>query len=183
MTDKELLQGCRKNHSPAQTLLYDRYKGRMMGICRRYAGNTTDAEDILQEAFIKIFRNINQIREEKALVGWMKKIVTHTAINYYRANLKYNQNTEYEELVLTDDSYTDLLSKLATEEIFKLINELPTGYRLVFNLYLIDGYEHKEIAGMLHISEGTSRSQLSKAKALLREKLIQIEAILYARHT
>ncbi len=174
MSDKELIQGCQRNDSKAQTAFYQKYKSRLMGICRRYAKNTAEAEDILQESFIKIFRNVAEIRNPEAINGWLKKIVTNTALNYYRSKLSYQQITEYEEVSQSNDDYLQLLSHLSNDEIVRLINQLPDGYRMVFNLYIIDGYDHAEIAQMLGISENTSRSQLYKARETLKKKLNEL---------
>ncbi len=181
MSDQELLHGCQRNDSKAQTAFYQKYKGRLMGICRRYARTTAEAEDILQESFIKIFRNITEVRNPDAIGGWLRKIVTNTSLNYYRSQLHYQQTTDYEEILHSNDDYLQLLSHLSNEEIVKLINALPDGYRMVFNLYIIDGYDHAEIARMLEISENTSRSQLFKAREVLKKKLNELGIVNYEK--
>lgn len=153
----------------------------MMGICRRYAKNTAEAEDILQESFIKIFRSIADMRNPEALGGWLRKVVTNTALNYYRSQLHYPQTIDYEDILHTNDDYLQLLAHLSNEEIVKLINLLPDGYRMVFNLYIIDGYDHSEIAQMLGISENTSRSQLFKAREALKKKLNELGIVNYEK--
>jgi len=183
MSEKELIIGCQQNDSKSQTAFYHKYKGRLMGVCRRYARNTAEAEDILQEAFIKIFKNIAEIRNPEAILAWLRKIVTNTAINYYRTKTIYQQTTDYEVITHSNDEYWQLMAHLSTEEITRLINALPDGYRMVFNLYVIDGYDHAEIAQMLDISENTSRSQLFKAREVLKKKLKELGIVSYEKHT
>lgn len=183
MSEQELLKGCQRNNAKSQSALYNLYKSRLMGVCRRYAKNATEAEDILQEAFVKVFKNIAEIKEEKALAAWMRKIVANTAINYYHANLKHQQSTDLESVEPHSENYWESMSRLSTEEIVRLIGTLPDGYRMVFNLYVIDGYGHAEIAAMLGISENTSRSQLFKAREMLKKKLKDIGIVNYEKHT
>ena len=153
-----------------------------MGICRRYAKNAAEAEDILQEAFVKIFRSIGDVRNPETVVAWMKKIVAHTALNYYRSGLPQNQLTDYDEVTQPNDDYWQLMEQLSTEEILSLIHTLPDGYRVIFNLYVIDGYDHAEIAQFMGISENTSRSQLFKARDLLKKKLKEMGIVNYEKH-
>ena len=183
LADKDLLLACQCHDPKSQVVFYDRYKARLMGISRRYAKNIPEAEDILQEAFIRIFQNLHQIKNPEAILAWAKKTVTHTAINYYRANLKFNYLSEDEGLEQPNGEYAELMSQLSTEEILKFIQELPDGYRLIFNLCIVDGYDHAEIAQMLGISAGTSRSQLFKARELLRKKLRAAGIENYEKHT
>ncbi len=186
MSEPELLKGCQRNDPKSQTALYNLYKSRLMGVCRRYAKNTTEAQDILQEAFIRIFTNINELKDEKAVAAWMRKVVANTAVNYYRANLKRQQSVDYETVEKPNDdqwrNYWELMSRLSTEQIVQLIHALPDGYRMVFNLCVIDGYDHAEIAVMLGISENTSRSQLFKAREMLRKKLKELGIVNYEKH-
>jgi RNA polymerase sigma factor (sigma-70 family) len=181
MSDKELIQGCQRSEPKAQTALYQKYKGRLMGICRRYAKSTDEAEDILQDSFIKIFRSIADVRNPDALGAWLKRVVTNTSLNYYRSQLHYPQTIDYEDLSHSNDDYWQMLSHFSNEEILKLIHALPDGYRMVFNLYVIDGYEHAEIANMLGISENTSRSQLFKARETLKKKLNELGIVNYEK--
>ncbi|MDJ1466217.1 RNA polymerase sigma factor [Cytophagaceae bacterium DM2B3-1] len=183
MSDKELILGCQQNDPKSQTAFYQKYKGRLMGICRRYAKNPEEAEDILQESFIKIFRSIAEIRNPDAIVGWMKRIVTNTALNYYRSQLHYPQTVDYQDISHSNDDYWKLMAQLSNEEIVKVINTLPDGYRIVFNLYVIDGYDHAEIGQMLGISENTSRSQLFKARDVLKKKLKELGIVNYEQQT
>ncbi len=167
----ELILACQRNDRKAQTAFYNMYKGKMMGICRRYARTKVEAEDIFQEAFIKIFNNVATLEKPEAVGAWVRKTVIHTAINYYYANVKFQNQIDYETVTESNQSYENILASLSTEELLKLIHQLPDGYRMVFNLYVIDGYNHLEIGEILGISENTSKSQLSRAKELLRKQL------------
>jgi len=141
----------------------------MFGLCLRYTDNRDDAEDILQEGFIKIFKHIGTFRSQGSFEGWMRRIMVHTAIEHYRRNSRYFMvGIESAPEVAME---SDALSDLSRDEILSLIQDLPVGYRTVFNLYVIEGYPHQDIADMLNISVGTSKSQLSRAKKLLQEKL------------
>lgn len=179
-SEKDLIRGCQENDSRAQTAFYNLYKSRLMGICRRYAKSKEEAEDIFQEAFIKIFRSIRTVQKEEAIGSWIRQVVVNTAINYYHQHLKHNnQNTDYEEVTQTSDDHLHIVGQLTNEELLRLINLLPDGYRMVFNLYVLDGFNHREIGEMLEISENTSKSQLSRAKELLRKKLKEIGIVNY----
>jgi RNA polymerase sigma factor (sigma-70 family) len=181
LNEQELVKACQKNDRKAQTAFYNMYKSKLMGVCRRYTRTPDEAEDIYQEAFVKIFNNIHTLENPKAVAAWVRKTVIHTAINYYHANLKFQQNTDYDNIVLSNDDYPNLLANLSSEDLLKLINQLPDGYRMVFNLYIIDGYNHAEIGELLGVSENTSKSQLSRAKELLRKQLKQMGIVSYER--
>ena len=168
----DLFNQCRNGDAKAQRLLYDLFKARLMGLCRRYTRNREEAQDILQESFIKIFKHFHQLESSEKLESWMKAIVIRTAINQYH-KLK-NQNLLFapmDESGKEERVYTSSLEDVSDEYLVSLINGLPDGCRMIFNLYAIEGYSHAEIAGMLTISEGTSRSQFHHAKYLLKEKL------------
>jgi RNA polymerase sigma-70 factor (ECF subfamily) len=141
-----------------------------MGICLRYVRYKEEAEDIFQEAFIKIFKTIHTLQKTEAIGSWVKRIVINTAVNHYYANLKYHNQPDTEGVDLSDES-GDILSQLTLQALLSMIQEMPEGYRLIFNLYVIDGYSHAEIAQLMHISEGTSKSQLSRAKDFLKKEL------------
>ncbi|MCO6496120.1 MAG: RNA polymerase sigma factor [Chitinophagaceae bacterium] len=152
-------------------MLYDRFASKMYGVCLRYAGNTNDANDILQEGFIRVFTNLSKFRGEGSFEGWIRRIFVNTCIEHYRKKAKsYNISEAHENTA--EDTNLDALDMLAAKDIVKLVNELSPGYKTVFNLHVVEGYNHKEIADMLGISEGTSKSQLARAKALLK-KIIQ----------
>jgi RNA polymerase sigma-70 factor (ECF subfamily) len=181
LTEQELLKGCQQKDPKAQTAFYNRYRGKLMGVCKRYAKSEEDAEDIFQDAFVKIFKNIDSIQKIEAVNSWVKQIVVNTAINHYHANLKFKQNTDYEDVVVSNDDHLEIISSMGSEYLLEVINDLPDGYRMVFNMYVIDGYNHLEIGEKLGISENTSKSQLSRAKDSLRKKLKVIGVESYER--
>ncbi len=168
-TDVELVAGCQRGEPLFQRALYQQYHRLMFGVCIRYASNREDAQDILQEGFIKVFKHIKNFANKGSFEGWIRRIMVHTAIEHYRKRSKYFMVDIQEARELEFDA--DALGQLGTQEILALINELPTGYRTVFNLYAVEGYSHKEIGEMLNISSGTSKSQLSRAKKLLQSRL------------
>ncbi|MCU0324317.1 MAG: RNA polymerase sigma factor [Spirosomaceae bacterium] len=170
----ELVLGCQRNDPKAQAAFYNLYKGRLLGICRRYARTVMEAEDIFQEAFIKIFNKIHDLQKVESVEYWVKSLVVRTAIDHYRQAHNERQFVDYTLLENESDGDFGVISKISRDELVSIINQLPDGYRMVVNLYLIDGYEHNEIAKLLQISEGTSKSQLSRAKVILRKKLEEI---------
>ncbi|MEO9013532.1 MAG: RNA polymerase sigma factor [Ginsengibacter sp.] len=150
-----------------QRQLYDTYSPKMYGVCLRYAGNENDANDILQEGFIKVYKNIGKFRSEGSFEGWIRRIFVNTAIEHYRKKVKMYNVTEAQENTIVDKELT-ALDTLATKDIMKIVDELSPGYKAVFNMHVIEGYSHKEIADILGITEGTSKSQLARAKGVLR---------------
>jgi RNA polymerase sigma factor (sigma-70 family) len=170
LTERELIEGCLKKSAKSQRRLFDQYAGKMMTVCRRYACDQAEAEDMLQESFIKVFTNIGQFRFQGSLEGWIRRIVVHTALRtLQKKKIRFTEIDE--DLDNTRSVNADGLAGLSEEELLKLIGSLPDGYRLVFNLYVLEGYDHNEIAGMLEISPTTSRSQLSKARKLLQTQV------------
>lgn len=151
-----------------QQALYDRFAAKMYGVSLRYAGSAEEAEDILQEGFIKVFRKIDSFRGEGSFEGWVRRIFVNTAIEYYRKKTYMQPITESEEASI-EGKYISVLDRLAEKDIIELIQQLSPGYRTVFNLYVVEGYTHREIADQLGISEGTSKSQLSRAKQILQD--------------
>jgi RNA polymerase sigma-70 factor (ECF subfamily) len=151
-----------------QEELYRRFSPRMYGVCLRYAGNVEEAEDILQEGFIKIFKKLGSFRSEGSFEGWVRRIFVNTAIEHFRRKTYQQPITEQHENTVEGKSLS-VLDNLGEKDILKLVQDLSPGYRTVFNLYVVEGYTHKEIGDMLGISEGTSKSQLSRAKVLLQE--------------
>jgi RNA polymerase sigma factor (sigma-70 family) len=180
MTDLELLQACQRNDPRAQTAFYERFRGRLMGMCRRYAKSRAEAEDMFQEGFARIFQQLHTLQQTEKLLPWMKRVMTNTAINVYHKNSKQQAETDYEEAFdhHTDDHLTTL-AQLSTDELLVAVASLPDGYRMVFNLYVMEGYTHPEIGEMLGIAEGTSKSQLARAKAMLKLKLTKIGIVSY----
>jgi RNA polymerase sigma-70 factor (ECF subfamily) len=153
-----------------------------MGVCFRYTNRREEAKDILQEAFIKIFKNIKKLRKEESLLGWMKRITIYTAINTYRAEKAHNQTESIELANNHSTDYIHAIDHLNKEYILELIQQLPNGYRTVFNLYAIDGYKHREIAELLNISENTSKTQLKMAREQLKIALRKSGIIKYENY-
>lgn len=151
-----------------QEELYRRFSPKMYAVCLRYAGNAEEAEDILQEGFIKIFKKLDSFRSEGSFEGWIRRIFVNTSIEHFRRK-KYLQPVTEKEETSIEGKYISVLDNLAERDILSLVQQLSPGYRTVFNMYVVEGYTHKEIADMLGISEGTSKSQLSRAKVILQE--------------
>ena len=172
MSDQQIIEGCAKHDRKAQQLLYDRYSRFLLGVCLRYSTDKAEAEDILQESFLKIFFNIKDYSGTGSFIGWLRKVAVNTAITQYHKNLKFRYHLEIEEYVSVETGITSFEEDFFTaDELFRVLNELPAGYRMVFNLYAVEGYKHKEIAEMLGIDTNTSKSQYSRAKAAIRDKL------------
>ncbi|CAG5008327.1 RNA polymerase sigma-H factor [Dyadobacter sp. CECT 9275] len=169
-----LVKGCQRGEPKAQNAFYDHYKRKLRGICLRYTRTESEADDIFQEAFIKIFNSIHQLRAPEAADPWVKSTVIRTAINYYKSHTKKDLRlTSVDEMepVLASEESLEQLDRVEMGELLAVINELPDGYRTVINLYIIDGFKHAEIADMLGVAESTSKSQLMRGKALLIKKL------------
>ena len=178
-----LIKKCKKGDATAQRLLYDHYKALVMGISRRYGGSREEAEDIFQEAFIRIFKYISQLKNIKQADGWIKKTTVHTAINYYHRNKRHqHEHGDFKDVLQPNTDYERILEHLNNQQILDLINGLPAGYRMIFNLYAIEGYNHREIGQMLNISENTSKSQLSKARQVLQKALRAMGINKYERY-
>ena len=163
----DLIRGCIEGNRRMQEALYNRFSPRMYAVCLRYAGNAEEAEDILQEGFIKIFKKLDTFRSEGSFEGWIRRIFVNTAIEHFRRK-RYLQTVSEKEENTIEGKDISVLDKMAAKDIMALIKELSPGYRTVFNMYVVEGYTHKEIADMLGISEGTSKSQLSRAKVILQ---------------
>jgi RNA polymerase sigma-70 factor (ECF subfamily) len=153
-----------------QELLYQRFSPKMYAVCLRYASNGDDAQDLLQEGFIKVYRNLAKFRKEGSFEGWMRRVFVNTAIEHYRKKVNLNSIGDREEQTIAD-SGLNVLDQLGEQDIIQLVQELAPGYRSVFNMYVIEGYSHKEIGEIMGISEGTSKSQLARAKAILQKKV------------
>ena len=168
MMEREIIQGCIENKASAQEKLYSLYSRRMMAICLRYTRSRAEAEDIFHEAFIKVFKNIHTW-QGGSFEGWMRRIFVNTAINHFHQSRKYFDHVDasYAENLVT--STEDVISQLSNQELLEIISRLPDGYKLIFNLHVVEGYNHNEIGEMLNIAEGSSKSQLSKAKAYLKK--------------
>jgi len=155
-----------------QRELYQRFAPKMYGVCLRYAGNAEEAEDILQEGFIKVFNKIGSFRSEGSFEGWIRRIFVNTAIEHFRKKIYLQPITEHEEATV-EGKYLNILDTLAEKDIIRLVQQLSPGYRTVFNMYVVEGYTHKQISEILGISEGTSKSQLSRAKLILQDMVRQ----------
>ena len=155
-----------------QEELYRRFSPRMYGVCLRYAGSAEEAEDILQEGFVKVFRKLDSFRSEGSFEGWIRRIFVNTAIEHFRRKKYLQPVTEKEEATI-EGNYLSVLDELAERDILELVRQLSPGYRTVFNMYVVEGYTHKEIGEIMGISEGTSKSQLSRAKVILQEMVQQ----------
>lgn len=178
MTEEELIRGCIREEATCQKAVFDRYASRMLGVCHRYARNAADAEDILQDGFIKVFDKMQQFKFEGSFEGWIRRIMVNTALKKYSLRRYEKEVVGYEvkdrdEGIMEPSAY----SHLSQKDILDLVNNLPDGYRLIFNLYAIEGFQHEEIAEMLGIQPGTSRSQLVKARTMLQKQILQLQKV------
>ena len=172
MNESELVLALQQGDAKAQRILYDRYAGPMMGVCMRYLKNEMDAEEVLINGFMKVYLHVGRFEQKGSFEGWVRRIMVNEALQHLRKQEPMHLAIEKEHNYLaSEDASAD--SEMTAEEMMELLLELPAGYRAVFNLYAIEGYSHKEIAEMLNISEGTSKSQLSKARAMLQRMLAQ----------
>ena len=169
MSLKQLIQKCREKNAKAQSELYHLFSGKLFSICLKYSRSYTEAEDNLQDAFVTIFNKIGQYKEKGSFEGWLKRITINTALQKYRTD-KGVLNLVNEEVAIEDDVFVDSDS-IPIDYLLKIIQELPDRYRLVFNLYVLDDFSHQDIADLLEISVGTSKSNLSRAKQLLKEQI------------
>lgn len=160
------MKGCIKQDPAAQRVLYERFSSQMMGVCYRYARNRHDAEDMLQDGFIKVFTNLGQYRFEGSLEGWIRRIMVHVAINFLNRN-KYLQLNINLELAGDIPAHSQTVDSLKDSELMHFLHQLPVGYKTIMNLFAIEGYSHREISEMLDITESTSRSQYMRAKRVL----------------
>ncbi len=167
----ELLSECLQNNRKAQFYLYEKYSKKIFGVCLRYAKNTTDAEDILQEGFIKVFKYLKDYSGKGSFEGWIRRIMVTTALNFYKKKNLLNKDVDPETIRISLHADNEILSTMTHDELLVLIRQLPYGYQTVFNLNTIEGYSHKEISKIMNISVNTSKSQLSRAKHSLRNKL------------
>lgn len=175
MDDLTLVNECAKGNSKAQRALFDKFAPKMLAVCQRYLRNNQEAEDVLQDGFVKVFQKIVDFKMEGSLEGWIRRIVVNTALDTIRKNKKLLDDVQVEE-VQYKVSFTDhQFDGMDLAQLMKLINEMPDGYRVVFNMFAIEGYSHKEIADTLGVTENTSKSQYSRARAFLRTQLELLE--------
>lgn len=170
MTLDELIQKCKQQDVKAQGALYTQYSGVLFSICLRYSPNHTEAEDNLQDAFITIFDKVGQFKGKGSFEGWMKRITVNTVLQKYRKQKVFNIKEEA-NIEQPDDDDVVIESEVPLKYLLQIIQELPDRYRLVFSMYVLDGYAHKEIAEMLGISDGTSKSNLARARGILKKKV------------
>ncbi len=168
MSEQTLIQLCLKGERKAQKQLYDKYSGKMMGICARYANDTAEAEDLLQEGFISIFQNLASYKEDGSLINWIRKIMLNTIIQEHRKKNALKRVADEQPHTHAPETPVEIAQ---TNDLLSMIQSMPTGYRTIFNLYAIEGYTHVEIAKMLEMSVGNSKSQYSRARALLQKQL------------
>lgn len=173
MTEEAILKGCLKNDAGAQRELYNRFSAKMLSVCYRFAHNREDAEDMLQEGFIKVYSQIHTFENRGAFEGWIRRIIVHTCINILKKNKKFNESVDIIHATGIQVKGETVPSIVQAKQVVECIRLLPIGYRTVLNLYAIEGYSHKEIAHMLEIEESTSRSQYTRAKSMLEDILIR----------
>lgn len=176
MNEYELIKRCIAGDEPCRKMLFERFAGKMMTVCRRYAIDDMEAQDMLQDGFIRMFDKLHQFKFEGSFEGWLRKIMVNTAIRYCQRR-KITFDESHFSKAEKPDAEPSVYSGLTEEEILKLIAQLPNGYRMVFNLYVIEGYSHEEIAVMLNIEPGTSRSQLVKARKMLQNAIINMQKV------
>ena len=177
----ELLEGCKAGNRKMQEALYKQTASKMMAVCMRYAKDRMEAEDVLQVGYIKVFQKVKEYRGEGSFEGWIRRIMVNTAIESYRRIVRTLNVVPIEDAYEQPSTGFDF-SRLGMQDLMKVIQKLADGYRMVFNMYIIEGYSHKEIAETLGISEGASKSQLSRARAILKEEILKMEGINYATH-
>ena len=175
--EKHMIEGCIDGKRSCQKMLYDRFASKMLGVCMRYAKDRAEAEDMLQEGFIKVFQNIARFKNEGSFEGWVRRIMVFTAINFFKhrsRTFKEDLDQENYDAVVEDD----IITQISAKEIIALVQQLPEGYRVIFNLYAVEGYTHKEIGDMLGIAVGTSKSQYSRARNAMQQLLAKHYQIL-----
>lgn len=160
---------CKNGNRKMQKLLYDQYAASMFTLCFSYTNNKEDAQDIMQEGFIKVFRNLHNFRGDGSFEGWIRTIIKHTALTYLRDNKKHNHQCCLNNPI--EDKTGNILDKLAEKDIVKTVITLPAGYRKIFLMHIIEGYNHREIAGILGCSEGTSKSQFYRSRTRIQKML------------
>ncbi len=167
---EEIIIGCISGKRKAQKKLYDLYADDLFGISLYYSKNHDEAEDVLHEGFMKVFKNISTFKHKSSLFSWMKKIIINTALERYRKQYYLTPITDLSENI-EDIDRENVINHLSSKDLIKFIQDLSPKYRMVFNMYAIEGYSHKEISKKLNISEGTSKSNLSRARAILQQKV------------
>lgn len=176
LAQKEIIRQCLNNERQAQFKLYEKYSPALFGVCLRYAKNSTDAEDILQEGFIKVFRYLKDFGGRGSFEGWLRKIMVNSALNFYKRKNLISKGVDPEtvQYYVATENDVNAVAKMNHEELLNIIKNLPDGYRTVFNLNVIEGYSHKEIGSLMQISVNTSKSQLSRARKSLKRTISEL---------
>jgi RNA polymerase sigma factor (sigma-70 family) len=169
--DSELIKACLAEDRTAQNLLYNRFAPKMLGVCYRYAQTIAEAEDVMQDGFIKVFNKLSNFRSESSLETWITRIMVNTALNHIRSSKKFKLEGDLDQVDLQQAEVSFQFHNMDANVVMKYIHELPTGYRVVLNMFAIEGYSHAEIAAEMGIKESSSRSQYLRAKALLEKRL------------
>jgi RNA polymerase sigma-70 factor (ECF subfamily) len=170
--EREIIQLAVQNNRQAQQKIYSKYSPKMLGVCRQYIKDLQQAEDIMITAFMKVFTNLDSFEHKGSFEGWIRRIMVNECISYIRVQKKVSF---LEDEYYVEDSFNNIESHFSVNDIQSLIDSLPDGYKMVFNLYIIEGYKHQEIAKMLGINEGTSKSQLSHARKMLQEQINKLK--------
>lgn len=173
-SESDIIEGCILGNPRMQRMLYEKFSPKMYALCIRYAGNTDDAQDILQDGFVKVFGNIARFKGTGSFEGWIRRIIVNTAIEHFRKKNTLQVIDEHTENQLADD-HANIFNLLEAKELLEIIKSMPAGYRTVFNLYAVEGYTHKEIATMMNLTEGTSKSQYARAKNWLQERIKKLQ--------
>lgn len=174
MEERELIQECLKGNPIAQRKLFEKFAPKLMTVCLRYMKDNQEAEDVLQDGFVKIFQHLPHFENVGSFEGWMRRIIVNTALDQLRRNTKLGYADNVDEIAYKLEDNQSIYSDIAAQDLMKLIDEMPSGYKVVFNMFAIEGYSHKEIAEMLQITESTSKSQYLRARAFLKTKLEQL---------
>ncbi len=177
MTEELMLAGSIRNNAAAQEALYNRFSPKMLGVCYRFAKNREDAEDMLQEGFIKVFTQLHQFRNEGSLEGWVRRIIVHTCINILKKNKKFKESVDLIHAHAIHVKEDMIPAIMQAKQVVECIRLLPIGYRTVLNLFALEGFSHKEIGELLDVGESTSRSQYTRAKVMLEDILVQRKII------
>jgi len=173
MTEEQLVKACISGNASAQKEFYDLFAKKMMGVCLRYTNNYEEAQDVLQDGFIKVFNKLSKFINKGSLEGWVRRIMVNTALDHYRKNKKFQKDVEIDAVSFKLEKQEYIVESINAQDLLKIIQTIPEGYRVVFNLFAIEGYSHKEIAEQLGVTESTSKSQFSRAKKMLRNILIE----------
>ena len=175
MNEAELIKGCVSGNPRAQKQLYDTFSGKMMGVCLRYCKSEEVAQDALQEGFVKVFSKLSEFKMDGSFEGWIRRIMVNTSLDILRKDKKHAFHADVDEVSFLLPDNETITGDLAAQELLKLLNTLPDGYRVVFNMFAIEGFSHKEIAEHLGVTENTSKSQYSRARAYLRDCIERLE--------